>query len=92
MAARRGFRGGAHRSADGLLDAGGQANVLVPVPGWATVLLVLLQLVAAVVSSWLAWPAWVAVLVTVLAAATCVTERGRWQWLMGRAGRDGPAV
>lgn len=62
---------------------GDKANVLVPVPGWVTVLLVLLQLVAAVVFSWLAWPAWAAVPVTVLAAATCVTERRRWRWLWG---------
>ncbi|MFE2302268.1 hypothetical protein ACFXAW_29230 [Streptomyces sp. NPDC059445] len=71
---------------------GDKADVVVPVPGWATVLLVLLQLVAAVVSSWLAWPAWAAVPVTVLAAATCVTERRRWQWLLTRAGRERPAV
>lgn len=60
---------------------GDKSNVLVPVPGWATVLLVLLQLVAAVVCSWLAWPGWAAGPVTLLAAATCVTERRRWQWL-----------
>ncbi|MGQ4375697.1 hypothetical protein ACN6K9_005112 [Streptomyces sp. SAS_267] len=65
---------------------GDKSNVLVPVPGWVTVVLVLLQLVAAVVFSWLAWPAWAAVPVTVLAAATCVTERGRRQWLLSRAG------
>ncbi|WP_392960740.1 hypothetical protein [Streptomyces sp. LN245] len=71
---------------------GDKSNVLVPVPGWVTVLLVLLQLVAAVVFSWLAWPGWAAVPVTVLAAATCVTERGRWQWLLSRAGRDRPVA
>jgi hypothetical protein len=62
---------------------GDKSNVMVPVPGWATVLLVLLQLVAAVVSSWLAWPAWAAVPITALAAATCFTERRRWMWLCG---------
>ncbi|MFE2530543.1 hypothetical protein [Streptomyces sp. NPDC059371] len=71
---------------------GDKANVVVPVPGWATVLLVLLQLVAAVVFSWLAWPAWAAVLVTVLAAATCVTEGRRWRWLLSLPGKDRPAV
>ncbi|MFB7248750.1 hypothetical protein ACFCYX_40720 [Streptomyces populi] len=60
---------------------GDKSDVLVPVPGWVTVLLVLLQLVAAVVFSWLAWPGWAAVPVTVLAVATCVTERRRWKWL-----------
>ncbi|MER5184309.1 hypothetical protein ABT009_39290 [Streptomyces sp. NPDC002896] len=60
---------------------GDKAHVIIAVPGWATVLLVLLQLAAAVVSSWLAWPAWAAALVTVLAATTCVTERRRWRWL-----------
>ncbi|MFE1292525.1 hypothetical protein [Streptomyces sp. NPDC058751] len=67
---------------------GDKANVVVPVPGWVTVLLVLLQLAAAVVSSWIAWPVWAAVPVTVLAAVTCVTERRRWQWLLSGAGRD----
>ncbi|MEV6194111.1 hypothetical protein AB0M19_17135 [Streptomyces sp. NPDC051920] len=65
---------------------GDKANVVVPVPGWATVLLVLLQLVAAVVFSWLAWPAWAAVPATALATATCVTERERWKWLLTRPG------
>jgi hypothetical protein len=63
---------------------GDKANVLVAVPGWVTILLVALQLVAAVVSSWLAWPAWAAVLVTVLAVATVVTEQRRWRWLAVR--------
>jgi hypothetical protein len=60
---------------------GDKSSVIVPVPGRVTVLLVLLQLVAAVVFSWLAWPGWVAGPVTVLAAATCFTERRRWVWL-----------
>lgn len=61
---------------------GDKANVIIAVPGWATILLVLLQLAAAVISSWLAWPAWAAVPVTVLAAGTLVTERRRWRWLV----------
>ncbi|WP_405820094.1 hypothetical protein OG241_31700 [Streptomyces sp. NBC_01390] len=61
---------------------GDKANVIIAVPGWATILLVLLQLAAAVISSWVAWPAWAAVPVTVLAAATVVTERRRWRWLL----------
>ena len=63
---------------------GDKAKVLVAVPGWVTILLVLLQLVAAVVSSWIAWPTWAAIVVSVLAAATVVTERRRWQWLAVR--------
>ncbi|MFI9150350.1 hypothetical protein [Streptomyces sp. NPDC053367] len=63
---------------------GDKAHVIVAVPGWGTILLVLLQLAAAVISSWLAWPAWAAVPVTVLAAATVVTERRRWTWLLSR--------
>ena len=61
---------------------GDKAHVIIAVPGWATILLVLLQLVAAVASSWLAWPAWAAVPVTLLAAAALVTERRRWRWLV----------
>jgi hypothetical protein len=63
---------------------GDKAKVIVAVPGWVTILLVLLQLVAAVVSSWIAWPAWAAIVVSVLAAATVVTERHRWRWLAVR--------
>lgn len=62
--------------------SGDKANVIIAVPGWATILLVLLQLAAAVISSWLAWPAWAAVPVTLLAAATLITERPRWRWLV----------
>ncbi|MFD8010748.1 hypothetical protein [Streptomyces sp. NPDC058955] len=61
---------------------GDKAHVIIAVPGWVTILLVLLQLAAAVISSWLAWPAWAAVPVTVLAASTLVTERQRWRWLV----------
>ncbi|MEU6993354.1 hypothetical protein ABZ953_22185 [Streptomyces sp. NPDC046465] len=64
---------------------GDKANVIIPVPGSVTILLVLLQLAAAVVSSWLAWPVWAAVPVTLLAAAALVTERPRWRWLMSAA-------
>ncbi|MEU6624886.1 hypothetical protein ABZ926_29530 [Streptomyces litmocidini] len=61
---------------------GDKAQVIVAVPGRVTILLVLLQLAAAVISSWLAWPTWAAVPVTALAAATVVTERRRWTWLL----------
>lgn len=61
---------------------GDKANVIVPVPGPVTILLVLLQLAAALVSAWWTWPVWAAVLVSLLAAATLVTERPRWRWLL----------
>jgi hypothetical protein len=61
---------------------GDKANVIVPVPGPVTILLVLLQLAAAVVSAWWIWPVWAAVLVSLLAGATLVTERPRWRWLL----------
>lgn len=61
---------------------GDKTKVIVAVPGWATVLLVLLQLAAAVAGAWAAWPAWASVPVTLLAAATLVTERRRSRWLL----------
>lgn len=61
---------------------GDKAHVIVAVPVWVTILLVLLQLAAAVISSWSAWRTWAAAPVTVLAAATVVTERRRWIWLL----------
>jgi hypothetical protein len=63
---------------------GDKAQVMVAVPGWVTIGLVLLQLVAAVVSAWALWPVWAAVAVCVLAAATLVTEQPRWRWLARR--------
>ncbi|MPY44431.1 hypothetical protein FNH04_32350 [Streptomyces phyllanthi] len=63
---------------------GDKKQVIVPVPGPVTILLVVLQLVAALVSAWLAWPVYAAVPVSVLVAATLVTERRRWRWLVSR--------
>ncbi|MEU1226175.1 hypothetical protein [Streptomyces sp. NPDC005828] len=68
---------------------GDKNNVIVAVPGWVTILLVLLQLAAAVTSSWLTWPVWAAVPATALAAATVVTERRRWTWLLSANRRTG---
>ncbi|AUY51869.1 hypothetical protein [Streptomyces sp. CB01881] len=65
-----------------LATPGDKKQVLVAVPGAVTIGLVVLQLAAAVVSSWLAWPAPVAVVVTVLAAACAVTEVPRWRGLL----------
>lgn len=61
---------------------GDKAKVIIAVPGWVTILLVLLQLAAAVASSWLAWPGWAAGPVTLMAVITLVTERRRWRWLL----------
>jgi hypothetical protein len=61
---------------------GDKAQVIVAVPGWATVLLVLLEMAAAVVSAWALWPVWAAVCVTALAAVTLVTVGPRRRWLL----------
>lgn len=63
---------------------GDKNHVVVPVPGVVTILLVLLQLIAAVVSSWLILPTWAATAVTLLVTATVITERRRWRWLLSR--------
>ncbi|MFI6599599.1 hypothetical protein ACIBHX_25385 [Nonomuraea sp. NPDC050536] len=65
-----------------LSTPGDKSNVIVAVPGWVTIGLVLLQLVAAVWASWTAWHPIVAVVVTAMALATLVTERARWRWLL----------
>ncbi|MHB9855512.1 hypothetical protein ACSYGO_40565 [Streptomyces krungchingensis] len=65
-----------------LSTPGDKANVIVAVPGPVTILLVLLQLAAAVVSSWVAWPLWAALVVSAMAAATLLAERPRWRWLI----------
>lgn len=67
---------------------GDKNQVIVPVPGPVTILLVLLQLAAAVTAAWAVWPVWAAVGVSVLAAVTVVTERGRWQRLLRRGDGD----
>ncbi|WP_460063179.1 hypothetical protein [Streptomyces sp. YKOK-I1] len=64
---------------------GDKAQVIVPVPGVVTVLLVLLQLAAATIAAWAVWPTYAAVLVSLLVAATLVTERRRWRWLLSSA-------
>lgn len=73
---------------------GDKAQVIVAVPGWATVLMVLLELAAAVVSAWALWPVWAAVCVSALAGATLVTEGPRRRWLLtgsqALAGRSAP--
>lgn len=61
---------------------GDKAQVIIPVPGAVTILLVLLQLTAAAIAAWLAWPIYAAVIVSLLVATTLITERQRWRWLL----------
>lgn len=64
-------------------------GVLVPVPGAVTILLVLLQLAAAIAAAWLIWPWWAATSVTALCLIVPVTEQPRWRRLVPRSGREG---
>jgi hypothetical protein len=65
----------------------GKQNVPVPIPGWGTIGLVLMELSAAVAGAWLIWPAWAAVPVTMLALACVATEQPRWRRLLGTPAR-----
>ncbi|MEV6067614.1 hypothetical protein AB0L82_13750 [Nocardia sp. NPDC052001] len=67
---------------------GDKKQTLIPVPGIATIALVVLQLAAAVISSWLAWQSWLAILVSVLALLTVLAELPRWRWLLHAPGRS----
>lgn len=62
---------------------GDKVKVVIPVSGNVTILLAVLQLVAAVVAAWAAWPVPVAVLVWVLVGITVYAELPRWQRLAG---------
>jgi hypothetical protein len=55
---------------------------MVPVPGFVTIGIVLMEFAAAVVSSWLLMPAIAAAVVTILVAVGVVTEQPRWRWLL----------
>lgn len=66
---------------------GDKKQTLVAVPGWVTIALVVLQLGAAVVSTWMLLPMWLAVLVLVLAVLTVIAELPRWRWLWRASGR-----
>jgi hypothetical protein len=61
---------------------GDKAHGMIPVPGVVTVALVLMELAAAVVSSWSAWHPGVALVVSVVTAACVVAEIPRWRWLV----------
>lgn len=53
----------------------------VPVPGMVTILLVLIQLVAATTAAWTLCPWWAAAAVTVLCLIVPFTEHPRWRRL-----------
>ncbi|MFJ6981909.1 MULTISPECIES: hypothetical protein [unclassified Streptomyces] len=59
---------------------GGDARVAVP--GIVTILLLVIQLVAAAVSAWVLWPTWIALAVTVLCLIVPFTELPRWRSLL----------
>jgi hypothetical protein len=61
-------------------------GTLVPVPGIVTILLVLMQLAAAVAGAWALWPWWAAASVTVLCLIVTATEQPRWRWLLSSHG------
>jgi hypothetical protein len=54
----------------------------ITVSGTVTIALVLVQLVAAVWSTWVAWPSSAALITTLLAIVVVVTEQPRWRWLI----------
>lgn len=64
---------------------GGDASVAVP--GIVTILLVVLQLVAAAASAWALWETWIAATVTALCLVVPFTELPRWRALLS-ATRD----
>lgn len=55
---------------------------LVPVPGVVTILLVLMQLLAAIAAAWALGPWWAAAAVTLLCLIVTGTEQPRWRWLL----------
>ena len=63
-------------------DKGPGSKAIVAVPGWGTIALVVIQLVAAAISAYFAWPLAVAIVVWVLVVAVVVTEQPRWRWLL----------
>ncbi|WP_392671952.1 hypothetical protein [Streptomyces sp. LN785] len=73
-----------------LSTPGDKNSVVIAVPGWVTVLMVLAELGAAVVSMWLLRPGWAAVAVTLLATASVIAETPRRRWLLSSAGDVSP--
>ncbi|MEU6714719.1 hypothetical protein ABZ897_24915 [Nonomuraea sp. NPDC046802] len=63
---------------------GDKRHVIVAVPGYVTIMLVGLHLIAAVAAAWVVWHAVAAALVSVAAVVTVVLELPRWRWLLTR--------
>src|SRR5215475_14494755 len=64
---------------------GDKPQVIVAVPGFVTILLVVMQLVAAALFAPIAWPLPAVIVVWVLCAACVVTEAPRWSGLARRS-------
>ena len=54
----------------------------IAVPGIVTILLVVLNLIAATVAAWITWPWWLAIAVTALCIVVIGTEQTRWKSLI----------
>ncbi len=65
---------------------GDKNQTIVAVPGTITIGLVVLQLSAALISTWVAWPPSLAILVTALTVVTVLAEVPRWRWLLTAPG------
>ncbi|MFJ9692178.1 hypothetical protein [Kitasatospora sp. NPDC101183] len=63
---------------------GDKPGTVIPVPGWVTILMVLVELAAADIAAQLLFPTWAATVVTLLVIACCTTELPRWNRLLGR--------
>jgi len=63
---------------------GDKPSAAVPVPGWATVLILAATMAAGVVCAWIAWPAWAAIALSALTAASLAAELPRWRWLLAQ--------
>lgn len=59
---------------------------VVAVPGYATIALVMLQMIAAALCAWLVWPLPAAVAVWTSALVSIAAEQPRWRWLVAGAG------
>ncbi|WP_426594412.1 hypothetical protein ACPPVS_02580 [Cellulomonas sp. McL0617] len=66
----------------GTIGDRGHGRPPVPVPGFVTIGIVLMEFTAAVVASWLLMPTIAAIVVTALVAVGVVTEQPRWRWLL----------
>ena len=56
-------------------------NGPVAVPGIVTILILVIQLVAATMAAWTLWPGWIAAAVTALCLLVPITDQPRWRAL-----------